>query len=61
MPPRSEHERAVRACYQRALTSLRQTYDIEFQRRLDAEYEKAGLTIKRRASRMSKTKGEPSE
>lgn len=55
---RSEHERIVRACYQRALTRLRQTHDEEFSRYLGEEYTKAGITIKRRASRMSKTKGE---
>jgi len=56
MKPRSEHERTIRACYQRALTRLRQSHDEEFSLFLGEEYEKAGVTIRRRASRMSKTK-----
>lgn len=49
----SPHGRAVRACYERAKTILRQRHDAEFHEILSAEYQRAGLNITKRKSRLA--------
>ena len=51
--PRSEHEKIVRRCYQRALTALRQKHDQEFHQMLADEYNAAGVSISKRKSRIA--------
>ena len=51
--PRSEHQKVVRRCYQRALTALRQKHDQEFHAMLADEYDKAGISISKRKSRIA--------
>lgn len=51
--PPSDRGAVIRRCYQRALTLLRQSHDDEFQGLLQQEYEAAGLSIKKRKSRVA--------
>lgn len=54
--PRSDRDGIIRRCYQRALTALRQKYDDEFQSMLADEYDKAGLNVRKRKSRIASRK-----
>ena len=53
MPPSDEHGRLVRQCYERAKTILRQRHDEEFHSILAEQYEKAGLDVRKRKSRIA--------
>ena len=48
-----EQARAVRKCYERAKTILRQKHDEEFQQILADQYREAGLQIRKRKSRIA--------
>ncbi len=48
-----EHSRAVRACYEKAKTILRQRHDEEFHQILAEQYAKEGLDIMKRTSRVA--------
>lgn len=52
-PPSDEHGRLVRQCYERAKTILRQRHDEEFHTILAEQYEKAGLDVRKRKSRIA--------
>lgn len=60
-PLHSDREGLIRRCYQRALTALRQKHDTEFQEMLADEYENAGITVKKRKSRMQSKNNQSKE
>lgn len=57
----SERELAVRRCYQQALTMLRQRHDEEFHELLHDVYEKNGVQVRKRKSRIQSKKEKASE
>lgn len=59
--PRSEREILIRRCYQEALTELRQNHDAEFHQILATVYERHGIEVHKRKSRIQTKKENASE
>lgn len=61
MKPRSERDILIRRCYQEALTILRQNHDEEFHGILATVYDKHGIEVHKRKSRIQSKKERASE